>query len=102
MKQKILKAFLIAKRIASAFSENYGYETFRSRLATIEDMDENPIAEVLVVFSGNVVKQVQFYDKGLTYTKDIDNESEVIEDIYGVITELQENEVINEVLWLGE
>ena len=100
MKQKIKNAFSIAKRIVSAWNEE-GYDVFRSRIVTVENMDENPIAEVLVVFSGKVLKQVQFYSDGLTYTKNIENEAEAIEDIYGVITELQKAEVTN-LIWLGE
>ena len=100
-KGKIQKALNMAKQIVSAFVDNYGCDDFRSRVVTFEDSDGVPFAEVLCVFKGIILKQVQIQENGLTYTKDVKDENEAIEDICAVVTELGKHGEIN-LVWLGE
>lgn len=100
MKQKILKAFLIAKRIVATFADNYGMTDFRSRICTFEDEQEQPFAEILLVFRDKFVKQIQIQENGLTYTKNVDNETEVIDDINDVVNEIG-NKAFS-LVWLGD
>lgn len=91
----------MAKQIISAFVDNYGCDAFRSRIVTVEDASENPFAEILCVFKNKVIKQVQIQEDGLTYTKDVKDENEAIEDICAVVRELGKHGEISFV-WLGD
>lgn len=100
MKQKIVKAFLIAKRIVTTFADNYGMTDFRSRICTFEDDQEQPFAEILLVFKDKVLKQTQIQEGGLTWTKNVDSEAEAIDDVYNVATEISNKAA--HLVWLGE
>ena len=101
MKRKIEKALGIAKQLVTAYADLYGCKDFRSRIITLENEDEEPYAEILLVFKGTKAVEIQIQYNGTTYSKQLDNEEQIIDEIEMAIANF-ERVGMNNLIWLGQ